>query len=192
MTKAQAIQNGFCRKSASFMPIASLSCGGIFFHLMKLLRRVSAMLGVILSLLPLLVAENSAKIFVYCPWDSLQRSRLTISFDNIRGAEIQPGRFFLLNVKAGSHVLIPGPGVPLVVDIGASEEAFVRVGRRIEMGPGGTTDSPMLDLPDPEVARLDLVNLVYVAPKKIHSDSVAKTDPFSHQVPKLKTRNSSE
>ena len=60
------------------------------------------------ALLPFLAAEDSAKIFLYYPWDSLRHSRITISCDEVPTAEVQPGRFFLIDVRPGQHVLIPG------------------------------------------------------------------------------------
>jgi len=52
-------------------------------------------------ILPLLVASQKlAEIFVYVPWDSSQHSRLTVFLDGTPAAEVQPGRFFLINVDS--------------------------------------------------------------------------------------------
>lgn len=139
-------------------------------------------------MVPLLVAEDGARIFVYLPWDSIQHSRLRISFDEVSVAEIQPGRFFMINADSGQHVLVAGEGVPAVVDARAGGKFFVRVARQIEVGPSRKTDIPALEVMSSEDAQHDIANLVYVNPKKIFSPVVSKEDPFLHQRPKLKTR----
>jgi len=63
---------------------------------------------VALFLLPFLAAEDSAKIVVYLPWNCPQRGRLTIFCDGTRMAEVQAGRFFVINAGPGRHVLIAG------------------------------------------------------------------------------------
>ena len=145
--------------------------------------------ALVLVLLPFLAAEDSAQIVVYLSWDSPQRGRLTIFCDGARMAEAQAGRFFVINVEPGRHVLIAGDGIPATVDVRAKGESFVRVGREIEIGPSGKTTIPVLEDLSPEQARLDMINLVYVSPKKIFSTSVSEGDPFLPQRPKLKTRN---
>jgi hypothetical protein len=141
-----------------------------------------------LALVPLLAAEDSAQIFVYLPWDSLQHSRLKISFDDVYVADVQPGRFFVINTNPGQHVLVADEGIPAVVEAHAERKCFVRVARQIEFGPSGKTDIPALEVVPSEDAHRDIVNLVYVNPKKIFSTAVSKEDPFLHQRPKLKTR----
>jgi hypothetical protein len=150
---------------------------------------LAAVIGAIL--VPFLVAEDSPKIVVYLDWDSLQHSRLTISADGVRVAEVKPGRFFVMNAHPGPHVLIAGEGVPIVVDARANEKTFVRGARHIEFGPSGKVDTPVLEIMSPEQGELDLRFLVYVSPKQIFSSAVSKEDPFLQQTPKLKTRKSS-
>jgi hypothetical protein len=104
-------------------------------------------------------------------------------------AEVQAGRFFVINAEPGRHVLIAGDGIPTTVDIRAKGELFVRVGREIEIGSSSTTSIAVLQDLSPEQARLDMINLVYVNPKKIFSTSVSGEDPFLQQRPKFKTRN---
>jgi hypothetical protein len=145
--------------------------------------------ALVLVLLPFLAAEDSAQIVVYLSWDSPQRGRQTVFCDGARMAEVQAGRFFVINVEPGRHVLIAGDGIPTTVDVPAKGESFVRVGREIEIGPSGKTSIPVLEDLSPEQARLDMINLVYVSPKKIFSTSVSEGDPFLQQRPKLKTRN---
>src|SRR5262245_16787724 len=112
---------------------------------MKLLR-VLSVAGIGLSLLILLAAGNTAKIVVYAPWDSPQRSRVAISFDDVRVAEVQPGKFFVINAEPGRHLLMAGDSVPTVVQASAGGELFVRVERQIEIGPSGKTDIPVLQV----------------------------------------------
>jgi len=151
--------------------------------------RLGFAVALVLVLLPFLAAEDSAQIVVYLSWDSPQRGRQTVFCDGARMAEVQAGRFFVINVEPGRHVLIAGDGIPTTVDLPAKGESFVRVGREIEIGPSGNTSIPVLEDLSPEQARLDMINLVYVSPKKIFSPSVSEGDPFLQQRPKLKTRN---
>lgn len=143
-----------------------------------------------LVLLPFLAAENPAKIVVYLPWDSPQHRRLTISFDGARVAEVQAGRVFVINAEPGRHVLIAGDGIPATVEVRANGESFVRVARATVIGPSSKTSIPVLEDLSPDRARLDMINLLYVNPKKVFSTSVSKEDPFLQQQPKLKTRDS--
>ena len=138
------------------------------------------------------LAKDSARIVVYLPWDSLQHSRLRISLDEVSVAEIRPGRFFVINAEPGRHLLVAGEGIPTVVDASSSRNSFVRVARQIEFGPSGKTDIPALEIMSPEQAQPEVVNLVYLDPKKIFSSAVSKVDPLSQQRPKLKTRGSSQ
>ena len=139
-----------------------------------------------LLLVPLLTAEDSARIFVYSPWDSLQHSRLKILFDGAPVAEIRPGQFFVVNADPGSHLVDTGEGLPTVVKAAAGGKYFVRVERIIEIGPSGKTGVPSLELRSAEQSRSEIVNLVYLGPKKIFSPVVSKEDPFLHERPKLK------
>lgn len=143
-----------------------------------------------LAVLGLLAAEDSAVIVVYQPWDSLQHSRLKIFFDDAQVAELQPGRFFVINASPGSHVLVAANGIPAVVETRAQSRAFVRATRQIQIGPSGNLDISALEVLSAEQAHSDLINLVYVSPKKIFSSVVSKTDPFSNRAPKLKFRKS--
>src|SRR5215469_16091121 len=140
----------------------------------------------------ILASQKLAEIFVYVPWDSSQHSRLTVFLDGTPAAEIQPGRFFLINADSGRHVLMAGDGIPTVVVARTGQDAFVRVARQIEVGPSGKNENPVLEVLSPEQARLDMVNLAYVRPKKGFSPSVSKEDPFLHERPKLKTRSGSQ
>lgn len=153
------------------------------------LTRMGVVLAVTLALLPFLAAQDSAKIVVYLPWDSPQRGRLMIFCDGTRMAEVQAGRFFVINVEPGRHVLVAGDGIPTTVDVRAKGESFVRVARETEIGPSSKTSISVLEALYLEQARLDMINLVYVSPKKIFSTSVNQEDPFLQQPPKLKTRS---
>ena len=77
----------------------------------------------------------------------------------------------------------------MVVEARPGEKCFVRVARQIQFGPSGKTDFPALEELTPEQSRLEIVNLVYIDPKKIFSPVVSREDPFQHQWPKLKTRS---
>lgn len=158
---------------------------------MKPLRMILA--GILaFALVPLFAAEDPAKIIVYVPWDSLQHSRLKVSFDEVPVAEVQPGRFFVINGRPGSHVLIAGNGIPAVIEARANENFFICVTRHIEIGQSGKVGFPALEVLSAEQARHDLINLVYISPKKIFSSAVSKTDPFSRAAPRLRGPNSQE
>jgi hypothetical protein len=64
--------------------------------------------AIALILPPLVASQKLAEIFVYVPWDPSQHSRLTVFLDGTPAAEIQPGRFFLINADSGRHVLMAG------------------------------------------------------------------------------------
>lgn len=157
----------------------------------KLRVILAASIGLVL--VPLVgAAPGKAEIVVYLPWESAQQARLKISYDGAPAAEIQPGRFFVINADPGRHLLRAGKGKPTAVDARAREESFVRVGRDIEIGPAGESDIPVLEVLSPEQARLEIINLVYVKAKKIFSSVVSREDPFVRRRPELKTRNSSQ
>jgi hypothetical protein len=151
------------------------------------LRVATAAIGLVL--LPLLLAEGSANIYVYSDWESPQRSKLTISYDGVSVAQLQPGRYLVINAQPGRHVLIAGEGIPTFVEVRAAEESFVRVGRQIEINQSGKSDIPVLEVQSPEQARHEIVNLVYIAASKIFSPFVSKQDPSVPALPKLKNRN---
>jgi len=104
-------------------------------------------------------------------------------------AEVQAGRFFVINAEPGLHVLIDGDGIPTTVEVRAKGKSFVRVARETEIGPSSKTSIPVLEALSLEQARPDMMNLVYISPKKIFSTSVSQEDPFLQQPPKLKTRS---
>jgi len=134
-------------------------------------------------------AQDSAKVFVYCPWEAPRHARITISLDDAPMAEIQSGRFFVINVKPGKHMLVAGEGVPLAIEPHAGQDLFVLLARDIEVGPSGQSEVPMLAVIAAEQARHEMVNLVYISSKKILSDSVSEQDPSVKEKPKLKTRD---
>lgn len=151
--------------------------------------RVGLGAAIVLALLPFLAAEDSAKIVVYSTWDSPQRGKLTIFCDGVRMAEVQAGRFFVINAEPGRHVLVAGDGIPTTVEARAKGESFVRVAREMEVGPSGKASIPVLEDRSAEEAIRDLIHLVYLQPAKIFSTSVSEKDPFAQQPPKLKTRD---
>jgi len=157
---------------------------------MKPLAIAFLVVTIALALCPLLAAEDAAMIVVYLPWEGLRHSRLKIAFDDVLVAELQPGRFFVINASPGSHVLVVGNGIPAVVETRAQSRAFVRATRHIQVGPSGKVDISALEVLSAEQAHSDLINLVYVSPKKIFSSLVNKTDPFSNRAPELKSRKS--
>ena len=152
--------------------------------------RVLLCAAIVAALVPVAAAADSARIVVYLPWDSLQRSRNTIFDEKSRVAEVKPGRFFVMNVEPGPHVLIAGDGMPLVVSPHANQATFVRVTRVISFERSGKVDMPALELRSKEEGEFDLRFLVYISPKEIFSSCVSKQDPLLHQKPKLKPRQS--
>ena len=156
---------------------------------MRPVLRVATAAAVGLALLRLLLAEDAAKVYVYSDWEAPQRSKLTISYDGVPVAQLQPGRYLVINAQPGRHVLIAGDGVPTVVDARAGEDSFVRVGRHIEINQSGKSDIPVLEVESPEQARHELVNLIYIPASKIFSTLVSKQDPSVPARPKLKNRD---
>ena len=154
--------------------------------------RVTFAAVVWLVLVPSLIAKDAARIVIYLPWDSLQHSRLKISFDEVSIAEIKPGRFFVINAEPGRHVLVAGEGIPIVVEASSGRESFVRVADQIELTPSGKTEIPALEVMSIEEAHTEVVNLVYIERKKIFSPAVSKEDPYLHRRPKLKTHGSGQ
>ncbi len=159
---------------------------------MRQLRLIFTIAILAVAFLPVVAAENPAKIFVYLPWDSLQHSRLTVSVDGAPAAMVRPGRFFLFNADSGRHLLMAGDGIPIAVEARSSKDVFLRIAREVEIGPSGKSEIPVLEVLSPEQARPEIVNLVYVAPKEIFSPLVNKEDPFLHERPKLKTRSGNQ
>ena len=152
---------------------------------------MAIMVVVGVGLAQFLVAEDTARIVFYLPWDGLQHSRLKVTFDEVSAAEVKPGQFFVINAEPGRHVLVAGEGIPIVVEASLGRDSFVRVTRQIEFGPSGKTGFPALEVMSPEQAHPEVV-LVYIERKKMFSAKVSKEDPFLHQRPKLKPRISSQ
>jgi hypothetical protein len=98
----------------------------------------------------------------------------------------------VVNADPGRHVLVAGEGIPTIVEASSGRDSFVRVARHIEFGPSGKIDVPALEVMSPEQAQPDIVNLVYLNPKRIFSPAVSKVDPFLNQRPKLKTLGCSQ
>jgi hypothetical protein len=133
-------------------------------------------------------AEDTARLYVYSPWDSGQSSWLPISYDGERIAKLQTGKFFAIHASPGQHHLVAGQGVPINIEVRPGEDQFVRLDQAITLTQSGESIIPTLTLESPEESRRIVAQLVYVAPSKIYSTVVDKQDPTMHWSPKLQQR----
>jgi len=135
--------------------------------------------------LPML-AEDSARIYVYAQRDTAARSWRSISCNGVVVAELKRGTFFAINVEPGRYTLLVEQGVPLTVDVRSGEESFVRLdwSYGIDRSP-----IPVLSKIYDAGAQREMRYLSYVAPKRVHSNQVPKTDPGEPHQPHLHTRD---
>lgn len=133
-------------------------------------------------------AQDTARVYVYSPWDSDQHSWLPISYDGVRIAKLQAGKFFAIHASPGQHRLVAGQGVPVNVEVQPGQDQFVRLDRTITLTQSGESIIPALTLESPDEARHTVAQLVYVVPSKIYSPMVDKQDPTLQWSPTLQQR----
>ncbi len=137
-----------------------------------------------------LASEDTARIYLYSPWDSGQDSWLLISYDGVRVANLRAGKFFAIHASPGEHRLVAGQGVPISIEVHPGEDRFVRLDQAITLTQSGETMIPVLTLESPDEARHVVAQLVYVRPSKIYSTLVDKQDPTLQWSPSLQPRTS--
>jgi hypothetical protein len=121
-----------------------------------------------------LLAEDTARIYVYAQRDTAARSWIAISCGNAVVAELRRGTFFAINVAPGAYTLFVDNGIPLSIEAHSGEESFVRLdwNYAIDRAP-----IPALSKVGQSQARKQMKFLSYISAKRIHSDQVPKTDP---------------
>jgi hypothetical protein len=134
-------------------------------------------------------AGNLARIYVYAQSSTAARSWLPISCDSTVVANLKRGTFFAVEAAPGRHVidLSAGNGVPVSVETHPDEQVFVRLDWHIERD---NPAIPVLQIVQPDLARIEMLPLRYVDTGKVLSKSVAKTDPRGP--PQLKKRGIGE
>jgi len=86
---------------------------------------ILGLLGIVLA--PHVAAQNTAQVFVYCEWESAQRDWLPISYDGTMIAKLKAGSFFVIDARLGQHVLGPGNGIPMVLQVHLGDQTFIRL-----------------------------------------------------------------
>jgi len=145
--------------------------------------RIALVVFGILSALPPVRAEDLARIYVYAQFDSAASSWLAVSCDNAVVAKVKRGRFFAVDVAPGRHVLSIWKAVPVVVEVRAGQEDFVRLDWHYEVF---EPSIPVLHAVQPDQAHTEMLNLAYIDGNKAVSKSVPKADP--RRPPQLKLR----
>lgn len=130
-------------------------------------------------------ADDQSRVFVYAHWGMPPKSWTPVSCDGEKMAEIKQGFFFAINLSPGRHVLSLKDGVPVPIDVHAGTDVFVTLGQHQEWN-----QSPVLVLStvDEETATKGLRFASYIEKKRIHSDTVPKSDPRPPAVPQLRIR----
>ncbi len=123
---------------------------------------------------------------MYAQRDTAARSWLPISCGSSVVAEIKQGTFFAISVPPGRYALCVKNGVPLPVEVHASEESFVRLDWDYEVG---RSPIPVLAKVGATDARSEMKFLSYVSARRVHSSLVPKSDPRPPVEPRLRTRD---
>jgi hypothetical protein len=152
------------------------------------LTRLSLFALCVLLLSRPLASEDTARIYIYSPWDSAQSSWLPISYDGAQIAKLKAGKFCAIHASPGQHRLIAGQGVPITVGVRSGEDQFVRLDQTITLTQSGESIIPILTLESPDEARHVVGQLVYISPSKIYSAVVDKHDPTLQGSPSLQPR----
>ena len=152
------------------------------------LTRLSLLLLCVLMLTYPLSSEDTARIYVYSPWDSAQTSWLPISYDGVRVAALRAGKFFAIHASPGQHRLVAGQSVPISIEVHPGEDRFVRLDQNITLTQSGESIIPVLTIESPDASRHVIAQLVYVGASKIYSAVVDKQDPTLQWSPSLQPR----
>ena len=128
-------------------------------------------------------AEEAGTVYVYAKADSATRSWTAVSVDGAPAAMLKQGRFFAAEVPAGERIVTVPSGIPLVVEVAAGREVFVRLGWRRTAGAAAI---PAFSRVHDDLARKELVHLRIVDAGRILSDSVYDDD--RRKRPELRTR----
>lgn len=150
---------------------------------------IAMIAAVTLTLWRPVVAEGQTPIYVYAQLETPARSWFPIWCDGTIVAKLKRGRFFVVNVAPGRHMLSDGKGVPVWVDAHSGKESFARLDWRMEVG--GPAISVLQVIPRC-TARGDMPSLTYIDADKALSKSVRKTDPRKREPPRLRRRSDAD
>jgi hypothetical protein len=128
--------------------------------------------------------EPFGQIYVYANWQLPERKWVEIACDNEIAAKVKAGRFFVINLPPGRHVLSESDGMPAFVEVRSGEKSYLRLDREID----GQTVMPVLTRMNPDEAEKEISHLAYIDAAKAVSNSVPRKDPRNIPQPQLKTR----
>lgn len=130
-------------------------------------------------------ASAQATVVVYAVRLSEARSWTLVRCNGAAAAELRRGSFFELRLDAGRHLLEIDGGVPLVLEAKPGEEHFVRLNWNHQVG---RAPIAVLSAIGKEAARRELMHLVYVEARRIHSPQVTPHDPRPVETPHFSKR----
>lgn len=137
----------------------------------------------IATLLPSAHAESRVRIYVYVQAETPARAWFPIWCDGKAVARIKRGRFFVMYVAPGRHMLSDEKGVPVFIDARSGHKSFVRLDWNVKVdGP----EISVLNGVAASTARKDMLYLSYIDANQSLSESVPKTDP--REPPQLRRR----
>lgn len=154
--------------------------------------RMLGFLGLMLAIAfspssPVARADDSARIYVYVQDATPAHSWFPVWCDGKVVAKIKHGRFFVINVPPGRHMLSEEKGVPVFVDAKSRQKFFVRIDWRILMDEPAI---PVLQVMDAATAHNDLLYLSYIDPVQSLSKLVPKSEPRDE--PQLRRRGQAD
>lgn len=128
-----------------------------------------------LMLLPATRAQTLTQVYVYVQQETPARSWFPVWCDRVLVAKIKRGRFFVINVAPGRHMVSEEKGVPVFVEARPGKRVFVRLEWRNGELPGPAI--PVWEVVPQSTARDDMIYLTYIDADKALSKSVPKTEP---------------
>lgn len=151
------------------------------------IRHHLALAGVTVFVLlgPTAAADDLSRVFVYAQRETPARSWMTILCDGQRIVEVKRGFFFVVNLRPGLHSLSVSDGVPVSVNVGSGEEAFVRIDWNHDVR---RPPIPVLNSVAVDRAKKEMRFLSYVDRKRVHSTAVPGADPRPPENPQLRVR----
>lgn len=152
----------------------------------KRISRLTAqfiILIVTLTALPSACADARARIYVYVQMETPARSWFPIWCDGNVIARIKRGRFFVIFVAPGRHMLSDEKGVPVFVNARSGQKSFVRLDWHVNVG---GPEISVLNEVSPGTAHSDMIYLSYIDTNQSLSGSVPKADP--REPPQLRRR----
>jgi len=129
--------------------------------------------------------EPIGQIYVYAHWESPERRWVEIACDAEIVAKVKAGRFFVIDLPPGRHVVSEREGIPAFVEVRSGEPSFVRLDREVD----GQTVMPVLVNMSATEASKEISHLAYIDAAKALSNSVPRKDPRDLRQPQLKTRD---